>query len=75
MRTEAMTDALHEDELIRAAFRRWGYLQAHLDPLGSLEPQDLPELRLDGEASIAARQSYCGTVGVEFHAYSGCNAP
>src|ERR1700719_2162596 len=26
------------------AFRRWGYLQANLDPLGDLQPVELPEL-------------------------------
>ena len=33
-------------ELIFDAFRRWGYLQADLDPLGDLQPADLPELNL-----------------------------
>ncbi len=31
-------------ELIFDAFRRWGYLQADLDPLGDLLPANLPEL-------------------------------
>ena len=30
------------------AFRRWGYLQANLDPLGDLQPVDLPELAVSG---------------------------
>lgn len=49
-------------------FRRWGYLQAKLDPLGQyLQPQVVPELEGTG-GSIAdrARRMYCGTTGIEF---------
>jgi 2-oxoglutarate dehydrogenase E1 component len=53
-------------EQIFDAFRRWGYLQADLDPLGDLRPVDLPELQLTGEIADAARRFYCGTVGFEF---------
>src|SRR4029077_15225437 len=42
-------------EQIFDAFRRWGYLQADLDPLGDLRPVDLPELQLTGEIADAAR--------------------
>jgi 2-oxoglutarate dehydrogenase E1 component len=49
------------------AFRRWGYLQANLDPLGQyLAPLSVPELDLDNEFVALARRSYAGTVGVEF---------
>jgi len=49
------------------AFRRWGYLQAQLDPLGQyLQPADVPELDLDNESATEARRVYCGTVGAEF---------
>jgi 2-oxoglutarate dehydrogenase E1 component len=49
------------------AFRRWGYLQANLDPLGQyLAPLSIPELDLDNEFVPAARRFYSGTVGVEF---------
>ena len=48
------------------AFRRWGYLQANLDPLGDLQPVDLPELAVSGRDAEAARKIYCGTIGVEF---------
>ena len=48
------------------AFRRWGYLQANLDPLGDLRPIELPELAVSGADADAARKIYCGTVGVEF---------
>ncbi len=48
------------------AFRRWGYLQAKLDPLGRLAPQPHPELDAAGESAERARAIYCGSVGVEF---------
>jgi 2-oxoglutarate dehydrogenase E1 component len=48
------------------AFRRWGYFEANLDPLGFLRPLDHPELRLDGEEAARARRIYCGTIGAEF---------
>ena len=48
------------------AFRRWGYLQANLDPLGDLQPVELPELAVSGRDAEAARKIYCGTIGVEF---------
>jgi 2-oxoglutarate dehydrogenase E1 component len=44
------------------AFRRWGYLQADLDPLGRLVPQEHPDL--DGPEE--ARKVYAGLIGVEF---------
>jgi 2-oxoglutarate dehydrogenase E1 component len=53
-------------ELIFDAFRRWGYLQADLDPLGDLQPVAMPELDLEGKDAAAARGSYCGTIGAEF---------
>lgn len=48
------------------AFRRWGYFEATLDPLGFLKPLQHPELRLEGDAAERARRIYCGTIGVEF---------
>jgi 2-oxoglutarate dehydrogenase E1 component len=49
------------------AFRRWGYLQAHLDPLDQyLTPMPLPELALDNEFVTEARRIYCATIGAEF---------
>ena len=48
------------------AFRRWGHLEADLDPLGRLPPAGHPELARDGEAAAAARRLYCGTLAVEF---------
>ena len=48
------------------AFRRWGYLEADLDPLGLLRLPTVPELEGDSEEHRAARAFYCGTIGVEF---------
>lgn len=48
------------------AFRRWGYTQAHLDPLGMFQPIQHPDLALDGPDAVAARRIYCGTIGAEF---------
>jgi len=48
------------------SFRRWGYLQANLDPLGDLQPVELPDLALSDPDAEAARKLYCGTIGVEF---------
>ena len=54
------------DEAVLDAFRRWGYLEADLDPLGSLHPRPHPDLIETGEAAARARAWYCGTIGVEF---------
>jgi len=49
------------------AFRRWGYLEATLDPLGLFEPLKHADLdALTGEAAEEARRIYCGTVGADF---------
>jgi 2-oxoglutarate dehydrogenase E1 component len=48
------------------AFRRWGYLQAELDPLGHFLPQEHAELNLTGPFAEEARRIYCGTIGAEF---------
>ena len=56
----------NEQERIWDAFRRWGYLQANLDPLGDLEPVAMPELEVTGPEAEAARRFYCGSIGVEF---------
>src|SRR3989441_1690989 len=50
-----------------AAFRRGGYREAPLDPLGLFEPLKYPDLQgLTGEAAEEARRIYCGTVGADF---------
>jgi 2-oxoglutarate dehydrogenase E1 component len=49
------------------AFRRWGYLQAQLDPLGQyLQPLPVPELGIEGPDADEARGYYCGTIASEF---------
>src|ERR1700761_4917501 len=49
------------------AFRRWGHLQADLDPLGQyLTPDPIPELSFEGEEAEEARSYYCSSIGVEF---------
>lgn len=48
------------------AYRRWGYLQANLDPLGRhLAPVDHPSLPTEGEGVEKARRAYAGTLCVE----------
>src|SRR3989440_590408 len=56
-----------ERERVFDAFRRWGYLEATLDPLGLFEPRKQSDLDgLTGEAAEQARRIYCGTVGADF---------
>jgi 2-oxoglutarate dehydrogenase E1 component len=47
-------------------FRRWGYLQADLDPLGHFQPLAYSELKISGPDADRAREIYCGSVGAEF---------
>ncbi len=54
-------------EAVFDIFRRWGFLQASLDPLGQfLPPEPFPTPAPDGPDSVEARRYYCGTIGVEF---------
>ncbi len=54
-------------EQVFDSFRRWGYLQAQLDPLGQyLQPQSLPELEITGELADQAHRYYCGSIASEF---------
>src|SRR5271166_6345615 len=54
-------------ERIFDAFRRWGYYQATLDPIGLFEPLNHPDLAgLTGPVAEEARAFYCGTIGAEF---------
>ncbi len=61
-----MTAPDSERERTFDAFRRWGYLEADLDPLGFFRPQLHPDLMIEGEFAEQARRVYCGTVGTEF---------
>jgi 2-oxoglutarate dehydrogenase E1 component len=67
MATATLTVDKQHDQQVLDAFRRWGYLQADLDPLGRLEPAPHPDLdELSGDAAEAGRRHYSGTIGVEF---------
>ncbi|MBI4446170.1 MAG: 2-oxoglutarate dehydrogenase E1 component [Acidobacteria bacterium] len=52
------------DQKMWDAFRRWGYFEAQLDPLGRLKP--LPHPELDRQEPSEPRKVYCGSIGVEF---------
>jgi 2-oxoglutarate dehydrogenase E1 component len=61
------TSSKDAQERIWDSFRRWGYLQANLDPIsGDLPGVALPELDVTGAEADAARRVYCGTIGAEF---------
>jgi 2-oxoglutarate dehydrogenase E1 component len=53
-------------EHVMDSFRRWGFLQADLDPVGHFAPLVHPDLGFAGEDADAARRIYCGSIGVEF---------
>ena len=58
---------ISERDQIFDAFRRWGHLQARLDPLEQyLIPEPVPDLNFDGAEADEARRYYSGTIGVEF---------
>src|SRR5579862_7866588 len=61
-----MNIASEKQERVLDAFRRWGYLQANLDPLGHFPPLAHPDLDISGGAADAARRIYSGSIGVEF---------
>src|SRR5579862_4290790 len=58
--------ARETQERVWDAFRRWGYLQANLDPLGGLKPVAMTELDVSGAVAEEARRIYCGSIGAEF---------
>ncbi len=55
-----------EREQVFDTFRRWGYLDASLNPFGGPIAGGYPDLRLEGEDAEEARKIYCGTIGAEF---------
>src|SRR5882672_7910437 len=56
-----------EREVVFDIFRRWGYLQSSLDPLGHyLPPEPFPTPAPEGELAAEARSYYCGTIAAEF---------
>src|SRR4029077_6518918 len=60
------TAASPDRERIFDAFRRWGYLEASLDPLGFLEPLKSRDLDFSGPAAAAARAIYSASIGADF---------
>jgi 2-oxoglutarate dehydrogenase E1 component len=69
--TGAPAERLSEErrEATFEVFRRWGYLQTTLDPLGQYLPKEpFPVALPEGveDAAAEARGFYCGTIGVEF---------
>jgi 2-oxoglutarate dehydrogenase E1 component len=57
----------NERETVFDIFRRWGYLQASLDPLGQyLPPEPFPTAVPEGDIAKEARGYYCGTIAAEF---------
>src|SRR3984885_14845098 len=55
-----------KQERVLDAFRRWGDLQANLDPLGHFGPLPHPELDQSGSEGEGPRRIYSGSIGVEF---------
>ena len=55
-----------EREKIFDLFRRWGYFEAALDPLGHMPPAPHAELVVSGKDADEARRVYCGSIGAEF---------
>jgi 2-oxoglutarate dehydrogenase E1 component len=63
---EQEQDTMAQDDRILDSFRRWGYLEATVDPLGLAVPAPYPELAQHGDEAERARRWYCGSIGVEF---------
>src|SRR5262249_34830497 len=56
-----------ERDRVFEAFRRWGYLEASLDPLGFLQPWKSPDLDgFTGRDAEQARRIYSATIGADF---------
>jgi 2-oxoglutarate dehydrogenase E1 component len=64
--TGVLEASLDERERVFDLFRRWGYLEADLDPLGFLRPLTHPDLEIEGEIARQARHYYCGSIGADF---------
>jgi 2-oxoglutarate dehydrogenase E1 component len=56
----------NEREQVFDTFRRWGYLDANLNPLGGTIGGGYPDVRISGEGAEEAREIYCGSIGAEF---------
>ena len=55
-----------ERERVFDIFRRWGYLEADLNPFGGAIGRGFPELRTQGPIAQDARRLYCGSIGADF---------
>lgn len=62
----AVAPKSEDRERVFDAFRRWGYFEARLDPIGHKPTARHPELPATGKAAEQARQIYCGSIGAEF---------
>jgi 2-oxoglutarate dehydrogenase E1 component len=63
---ESVARTQAERDRILEAFRRWGYLESTLDPIGLFAPQQSPDLAFTGPLADLARGFYCGNIGAEF---------
>ena len=55
-----------ERERVFDVFRRWGYLDADLNPFGGPLAGGYPDVRISGPFADEARRLYCGAAGFEF---------
>jgi 2-oxoglutarate dehydrogenase E1 component len=60
------SDVSLERDQIFDAFRRWGYLDANLNPFGGPVGGGYPDLPSESEGAEEARRIYCGSIGAEF---------
>ena len=66
MSTAIINVGSEKQQRILDAFRRWGHLQANIDPIGQFKPAPLPDLEFPEDEAEFARKIYCGSIGVEF---------
>ena len=69
--TQTGSDSAVARDVTFDIFRRWGFLQASLDPLGQYLapepfPNPIPETPEADAAAREARRYYCGSIGAEF---------
>ena len=60
------SDPSLEREQVFETFRRWGYLDASLNPFGGPLAGGYPDVRIQGEGAKEARRIYCASIGAEF---------
>ncbi len=61
-----MTQTVAVASPVLEAFRRWGHLEAEIDPFERIPRLQHPELSVGGPEAERARRFYCGKLGVEF---------